>query len=368
MTNKYMWITILLLSVGFNTDAAPMDRILDSANAGNVHAQAQLGVIYATGNGTSTDLEEAKKWLLKAAQSGSAEAEYNLGVIYSDSEKTSMDYAQASYWFEQAAKKGNRDAQYNLGVIYSEGLGVKPNLPEAEKWFEKSVVNGTPAEQYELALLFRDGTKLPRDDVKALLWFEKAASHGHVMAQYEVGHMYGEGIGGERNYIKSLEWLHKSALQGNNIAVDEIAHVARRGLGWSNTSTPNVSRISTTMDEPSLNLDEEEIRLVFSLDETMDTESVTDEVSNKEADSNMQPIEFPEMTTITRCDDFSHTKDKLVDEKQDDNTVESSNEVTDTDQVLLSPSTTHHKSTFSSEQHLENSIALNQDDLREAHF
>lgn len=87
MATKYIWITMFLLSVCPEVDAAPLDKMIDSANEGNVQAQTQLGVIYATENGSGAHLEEAKKWLIKAAHGGSVEAEYNLGVIYSDSEK-----------------------------------------------------------------------------------------------------------------------------------------------------------------------------------------------------------------------------------------------------------------------------------------
>jgi len=85
MKNIYVWTVIILLSVCIEVDAAPLDRIIDSANADNVHAQKQLGVIYALGKNTRIDIVKAKKWLLKAAKEGSVKAEYNLGVIYSDS-------------------------------------------------------------------------------------------------------------------------------------------------------------------------------------------------------------------------------------------------------------------------------------------
>lgn len=338
MPSKYIWIAMFFLSVCLDVDATPLDRIIDSANTGNVQAQTQLGVIYATGNGANIDLEEAKKWLVKAAHGGSVEAEYNLGVIYSDSEITYQDYPQAYYWFEKAANNGSRDAQYNLGVMYIEGIGLKPNVAEAEKWFQKSVMNGTPAEQYELAVLYKEGTKLPQDYKKAHFWFETAATYGHMMAQYEVGYMYGEGIGGERNYAKSLEWLHKSARQGNKIAAYEMGIVSRKGLGWRNKATANPSTVSSTPDEQLSVLNVAENLPEAPLDNTTGAEIVTSDCLNMEITSNEQSIAAPTVTSIDHDDVFSEEKNKIKadDDIQDDSMFELSNE------MRQSTSTAHH--------------------------
>lgn len=343
MASKYyIWIAILFLSMHPEVDAAPLDKMIDLANEGNVEAQMQLGVIYATENGSDAHLEEAKKWLIKAAHGGSVEAEYNLGVIYSGSEKNSQDYSQAYYWFEQAANKGNRDAQYNLGVMYIEGLGVKSNPAEAEKWFLKSVVNGTPADQYELGVIYKEGTRLPQDYHKALFWFETAAAYGHMMAQYEVGLMYGEGIGGERNYVKSLEWLHKSAQQGNNIADYAIEVIARKGLGWQdkaiiNASMPPASateQLSLGQQQPSPT---DEYSTVFEALENLSDSPTNETVAelDREADgltedivANEQSNDPPDVASIAHCEFFVESKNKSQcdDERKDENIVEQYNE------------------------------------------
>lgn len=342
MATRYILIAMFFLSVSPDVDAAPLDKIIDSANQGNVQAQTQLGVIYATEKGAGADLEEAKKWLIKAAQGGSVEAEYNLGVIYSDSEKNAQDYSQAYYWFEQAANNGNRDAQYNLGVMYIEGLGVKSNPAEAEKWFLKSVVNGTPADQYDLAVIYKEGTRLPQDYHKALFWFETAAAYGHMMAQYEVGLMYGEGIGGERNYAKSLEWLHKSAQQGNNIADYAIEVIARKGLGWQDKAIINAS-IAPALATEQLSLDQQqpsptdEQSTVFDALENLSDSPVNETVAELggEADgltedivANEKSNDPPEVASIAHCEFFAESKNKSQcdDERKDENIVEQHNE------------------------------------------
>lgn len=335
MASKYyIWIAIFFLSMHPKVDAAPLDKMIDSANEGNVEAQLQLGVIYATENGSNAHLEEAKKWLIKAAHGGSVEAEYNLGVIYSGSEKNSQDYSQAYYWFEQAANKGNRDAQYNLGVMYIEGMVGESNPAEAEKWFQKSVVNGTPAEQYELAIIYKEGTKLPQDYNKAIFWFEIAAAYGHMMAQYEVGRMYGEGIGVERNYVKSLEWLHKSAQQGNNIAAQEIEVVARQGLGWQDKSIIDPNIVLSPVDEyPSATdkqptvFDELENLSEGPLNKTVDADDVTADGLEEKIARNEQSIDLPEVVSIAHCEFFAELKNKSQcdDERKDEKTVEQHN-------------------------------------------
>jgi len=51
------------------------------AEAGSVEFQMLLAQAYLDGYGVTADLEEAKKWLLKAAEQGHAEAYYELGDI-----------------------------------------------------------------------------------------------------------------------------------------------------------------------------------------------------------------------------------------------------------------------------------------------
>src|SRR2546423_1753112 len=58
------------------------------------------------------------------AEAGDPHAQYNLGLLYARGEGVAQDYRQAAEWYEKAAQQGVAAAQYNLGVIYANGQGV----------------------------------------------------------------------------------------------------------------------------------------------------------------------------------------------------------------------------------------------------
>ena len=55
------------------------EEIKKCAEAGDAHAQLQLGICYFNGDGVREDKTEAVIWFRKAAEQGLAKAQYNLG-------------------------------------------------------------------------------------------------------------------------------------------------------------------------------------------------------------------------------------------------------------------------------------------------
>ena len=60
----------------------PITPLKDRAESGDVKAQLELGMAYATGNGIAADDAEAVKWFRKAAEKGDAAGEYSLSEMY----------------------------------------------------------------------------------------------------------------------------------------------------------------------------------------------------------------------------------------------------------------------------------------------
>lgn len=75
------------------------------ASAGNSQAQAQLGWMYATGNGTQKNSH------------------------------------QAFIWTKRSADKKNAAAQNNVGMMYENGQGVRYNLANARRYYGLSCDN-----------------------------------------------------------------------------------------------------------------------------------------------------------------------------------------------------------------------------------
>ena len=88
-----------------------------AALAGEIHAQHNLGVAYAKGDGVAMDMSEAIKWWKLAARRGNANSQYNLGTLYVNSGL--HDYCAATHWWKQAAKNGVEQATLALRAIRS---------------------------------------------------------------------------------------------------------------------------------------------------------------------------------------------------------------------------------------------------------
>ena len=69
------------------------------AERGNEAAQANLGFMYAKGQGVPQDDQEAVRWSRLAAEQGDAVAQCNLGVMYNKGQGVPQDYQEAARWF-----------------------------------------------------------------------------------------------------------------------------------------------------------------------------------------------------------------------------------------------------------------------------
>jgi uncharacterized protein len=100
---------------------AALREIRPLADAGNVNAQYNLGVMYDKGLGVERNAADAGKWYRKAAERGQALAQFNLGIMYQRGEVDGPNSTEAARWFRLAADQGIVEAQYGLGVMYHRG-------------------------------------------------------------------------------------------------------------------------------------------------------------------------------------------------------------------------------------------------------
>ena len=117
--------------------------------------------------------------LRKKAEAGDVTAQYNLGLMYNRGQRVPQDYVEAFKWYRMAAEAGDADAQYNLGVAYDDGEGVPEDDAEAVKWYSKAAEQGYPQAQYNLGTMYFRGNGVPEDDVVAYAWFSVAAASGN---------------------------------------------------------------------------------------------------------------------------------------------------------------------------------------------
>ena len=114
---------------------AVLPGLEEAAEAGDVEAQCQMGVIYWRGK---IDIEKAVGWLERASGSGHPEACRLLGFLLDNGDGVPQDRERAVELFLQGAEGGDRFAQYNTGIHFQNA----GNMDEAIRWFRRAVQQG----------------------------------------------------------------------------------------------------------------------------------------------------------------------------------------------------------------------------------
>ena len=211
--------------------AAGVTALRASAEQGNVDAQFNLGVMYATGEGVPQDYVEAGAWYRLAAEQGDAIAQFNLGVMYAEGYGVPQDAAEAVAWYRLAAERGAHDAQTNLGGMYAEGRGVSQDAAEAVAWFRLAAEQGDADAQTNLGTMYADGRGVPQNDVEAVVWHRLAAEQGHANAQNNLGVSCATGNGVPQDYDEAVAWFRLAAEQGHADAQNNLGVSCATGNG-----------------------------------------------------------------------------------------------------------------------------------------
>jgi TPR repeat protein len=91
MSNFPVFLLIVILLVQsarspanrtYSNQEKDLTTLKERAEAGDVKAQVQLGLVYASGGRVEAGGAEAVKWFQKAANQGNASGEYYLGELY----------------------------------------------------------------------------------------------------------------------------------------------------------------------------------------------------------------------------------------------------------------------------------------------
>jgi TPR repeat protein len=78
-----------------------------------------------------------KVWM-DSAEAGDADAQANVGEIFEKGLGGAPNYEAALIWYRKAAAQGNTRAQFNLGTLYEQGLGVPRDSVAALNWYRQA--------------------------------------------------------------------------------------------------------------------------------------------------------------------------------------------------------------------------------------
>ncbi len=113
------------------------------------------------------------------AEAGNVSAQYNLGVMYKNGQGVPQDYAEAVRLYRLAADQGDANAQKNLGDMYANGQGVLQDNAEAVRWYRLAVEAGHEEAQAYLGFMYWFGIGVPQDNVTAHMWFNIYSANGN---------------------------------------------------------------------------------------------------------------------------------------------------------------------------------------------
>jgi len=192
--------------------------LMKAAQRGEAKAQFQIGGLYMTGHGVTSDPAVAAAWYKAAAQQGLAIAASNLGVLYAEGLGVPQSDAEAANWFRKAADAGDAGGENNLGSMYLAGRGVAASDSLGAKWIVAAAEQGAPEAQYALGTLYANGRGVARDDEQAVKWLKAAAAQGYAPAQLLMGKLYAAGAGVPRDPVEAYCWFALAAASGDKEA------------------------------------------------------------------------------------------------------------------------------------------------------
>jgi TPR repeat protein len=86
----------------------------------------------------------AKKlfFAIRAAHRGNINAQFDLAMMYASGRDVTKNEKTAFFWFHKAARGGHLEAKYYMGLSFLQGRGVKKQIHLARYWFKQASNHG----------------------------------------------------------------------------------------------------------------------------------------------------------------------------------------------------------------------------------
>jgi len=213
-----------------------------------------LATMLSEGRGMPRSEEQAFVMFRRAAEHGDAEAQWEVGDRFVRGKGTTSDIDSAREWFLKAADQGYPAAQNSLGNIFSHGLCRDgKDEEEALRWFSRAAWQYHAPGMKSMGDMFLHGRGVERDDFEAARWYRLAIEQGadYAPALKALGDLYSSGRGVFKDSKKALQLYGLAAgLQRNEVkeaeAVADRDRVPQVGdeVQYKNFSTCTISRLN----------------------------------------------------------------------------------------------------------------------------
>jgi TPR repeat protein len=174
------------------------------------------------------DFATARTRLQAAANRGEAEAMANLGYLYARGQgvRANSDYARTLY--ERAAALGDGEGMNAIGYRYN--FASKPDFPLAITWYCRAIARSNPRAMNNLANMAHNGVFIPRDSHEARQLWRQAMTHGNLGAEANLGvDLLSDPTSSAAERQQGLALLRDAAMQGGAFAQEVLQHYGVRG-------------------------------------------------------------------------------------------------------------------------------------------
>jgi uncharacterized caspase-like protein len=192
-------------------DFAAAVRICEAALRANPN-ELRLEYLLGRSYDKTRDYLQALRYLAKAADAGYAPAQANLGVLFATGHGVVKDMPRAYELFSKAVAGGVPGAISNLGAMYAAGDFVKKDEARALELYQQAIEAGDPFALTQTGLMYFYGKGTPRDYNAAAEYFQQAADLSDGFSLKFLAIMYERGLLGAPDPVKASE-LRRRAVQ-----------------------------------------------------------------------------------------------------------------------------------------------------------
>ena len=208
--------------------------LLQSAEAGDVHAMERLALHLLHGDGIVSSKDEGLSWLTQSAQLGNVVAMVRLAEWLLHEPSIEDSRAAAAQWYQRAIAAGYTSANISLGVRLITGRGLPADPRRGMELLHDAARRGSQLAHFRLAAHLIDGIGVPADREVGLTWLRRVGVTRAAQVADAGLHLYLQtlrkaAVGIDPLPRESAALFREALNQGHRNAGLNLAYLIRRG-------------------------------------------------------------------------------------------------------------------------------------------